>query len=403
MQALVVNPPTHTLPDGTTDLVYDIGWSVTTADDYRAAIENARTGDFDAVILREPSSHADDPSAYTEFNTLMRVIDSQRIATLMLSDNPAAKPTDSRSLVEVVGCDIPRAELRGRLAMIERYHGLLRLMERELHSMEKVSRRLSDHFHEMDQELQLAGRLQRDFLPDLRKPIGNIQFATLYRPASWVSGDMFDVFRIDETHTGIYLADAVGHGMAASLLTMFIKRAITPKRVDGDSYTIVSPSDIMRSLNDALADQELPNCQFVTAWYGLINHETLTMEYARGGHPYPMLATADGIVSELKSPGGLLGISPGMEFTSRTTQLQPGDKVLIYTDGVELAFQGNNGHRLDSQSYRRVFESLASRPIEEIIRGLEDRLDDDAESDKPRDDVTVVGMEILPRRNPALA
>ena len=134
-------------------------------------------------------------------------------------------------------------------------------------------------------------RLQRDFLPRITGPIENVGIATIYRPASSVSGDIFDIFRIDEDHTGFYIADAVGHGMAASLLTMFIKRAIVPKRVDGNDYVILTPSETLTNLNDALADQSLPNYQFVTACYGLINHRTLTLQYARGGHPYPLLIT----------------------------------------------------------------------------------------------------------------
>ena len=261
--------------------------------------------------------------------------------------------------------------------------------------MERLSKHLNQHFCEVDEELRLAGRLQRDFLPDIHKPIGNVRIATVYRPASWVSGDMFDVFRIDEEHTGIYLADAVGHGMAASLLTMFIKRSIVPKRVDADRYAVVSPSEVMAALNDALADQSLPNCQFVTACYALLNHKTLTLQYARGGHPYPILITAGGVVREMKASGGLLGLFKGEEFSVFETRLQPGDKVLFYTDGVELAFQNQGEASLDTTSYQRAFESLAGLPVETMMQRIETRLDAESGSLNPRDDVTIVGLEVL--------
>src|SRR6185295_2848496 len=165
-----------------------------------------------------------------------------------------------------------------------------------------------------------------DFLPNTREPVGGLKFATVFRPATWVSGDMFDVFRIDEENIGVYIADAVGHGLAAGLLTMFIKRAITPKRIDAGSYSVLNPSEIMVALNDVLTEQSLPQCQFVTACYALINHRTLHLQYARGGHPYPVLITAEGIVSEVKTPGGLLGISKGEDFPSHHSVLQRGDK-----------------------------------------------------------------------------
>ena len=410
MQVLVVNPPQQALPEGTTELLQDAGWEFTTATDYRSAIETARTGTVDAVIMVQPDhcppADRSGDKTYSEFNSLVRLIDAQRIAAVMLSDDYATAGGNSHSLLEVVDRGISLPELRGRLAMIDRYHGLLRRLEQELHNMEQLSKRLNNHFREVDQEMRLAARLQRDFLPDLRKPIGNIRFATVFRPASWVSGDMFDVFRIDEEHTGVYLADAVGHGMAASLLTMFIKRAIVPKRVEGDGYTIVDPAEILATLNDALADQSLPDNQFVTACYALINHRTLTFRYARAGHPYPIMLAKDGVVSELKSTGGLLGLSAGGQFPAFETRLEPGDKILFFTDGVELMFQKESAQGSpdpkspkappDTQSYPGVFESLSALPIDEMMRQIDTRLDEETGSTSPRDDVTIVGMEVLP-------
>jgi len=395
MQVLVIDAPKGSLPEGTIDLLGDIGWHITQAADFRAALEQAKTGAIDAAILSEPHHDLTPDRQPTEFHELLRMLDAQRIAALMLSDRSTSSRADSRSLIEVVDRRISQAELRGRLAMIERYHGLLKRMEQELRNMERLSKRLNEHFREVDQELRLAGRLQRDFLPDLRKPVGNVRIAAVFRPASWVSGDMFDVFRIDEEHTGIYVADAVGHGMAASLLTMFIKRSIIPKRVHANLHTVIGPSEVMTALNDALADQSLPNCQFVTACYALLNHKTMTLQYARGGHPYPILITTAGMVSEMKASGGLLGLFKGEEFPVFETRLRPGDKVLFYSDGVELAFQEQGDALTDTKSYQRAFQSLAGLSIEAMMQQIEALLDAESGSLNPRDDVTIVGLEVL--------
>jgi len=389
MQVLLVSPPGQPLPEGASDLLKEIGWSSVHAGDFEHAIEAAQKGNIDAAIVNEPR-----PPEGASFHSFVRLLDAKRIAAVVLADDPQRGPDDGHSLVEVVRRDISLAELRGRLAMIERYHTLLARLEQELRNMERLSKRLNEHFNEIDQEMRLAGRLQRDFLPDLRKPYGNLQFSSVYRPATWVSGDMFDVFRVDEDHTGVYVADAVGHGMAASLLTMFIKRAITPKRIENDRYTVLNPSEIMAALNDALTDQALPNCQFVTACYALINHRTLKLQYARGGHPYPLLVTSGGVVSELKSSGGLLGLFKGEEFATYETQLEPGDKLLFYTDGVELAFQAENA-TFDFEAYQKFFESVAHLGIEQVMRAVDAQLDGEAGSLNPRDDVTILGCEVL--------
>ncbi len=397
VQVLLVNSPERNLPEGTTDLVRSIGWDITLARNYRAAVEAAGSGSIDAVIMAAPDKTALPDDRPTDFEAFLRVVNAQRIAGVMVTDRPGETPSKVHSLIDTVDREITLAELRGRFAMIEHYHGFVKRMERELNNMQRLGKRLNQHFREVDQEMRLAGRLQRDFLPDVSEPIGNVRFATVYRPASWVSGDMFDVFRIDEDTTGFYVVDAVGHGMAASLLTMFIKRAIVPKRVDGDGYTVLTPSETLAALNDVLTDQSLPNCQFVTACYGLLNHRTLMLQYARGGHPYPILITADGIVSDLKALGSLLGIFKGEEFPTIETQLHPGDKLLLYTDGLELVFQSSDAESLDTRAYHRVLKQLADRPVQHMMMHIESELDRESGSLDPHDDVTIVGLEILHR------
>ncbi len=394
MQVLVVDPPGSGLPDETVGVLRQSGWDITPAADYGQALELARTGSVDAVLISEPANTSNNNELPSSFNNLLRTIETQGLAAVMVSDKPDSRPGNPKTLIERVHRDVSPGELRGRFAMIERYQAHFKQVEQELRNMERLGKQLNQHFLEVDQEMRLAGRLQRDFLPQLQKPIGNVRFASLFRPASWVSGDIFDVFRIDEQHTGFYVADAVGHGMAASLLTMFIKQALVPKRVEGESYAVLTPSETLAHLNDALAEQELPNCQFITACYGLLDHRTWTFQYARAGHPYPILFTSDGAVSELKSGGGLLGLFQGAEFPTGETQLHPGDKLLLYTDGMELAFQ-EESKGLDSTAYRRTFDAFANLPIDEMIRSIEAALEQDTGSLSPQDDVTIVGAEIL--------
>ncbi len=395
MQVLLVNPPGYALPPGTADLLSDLGCEITQTADYRQALEHARGEPTDAVLLTEPGHEAAVDDSNGEFARLVKLIDSRRIAGVIFSDRPGRHLSRPGSLLEVVDRNVSPAELRGRIATIDRYHGVLTRLERRLDNMERLGKRLSQHFREVEQEMQLAGRLQRDFLPRITEPIRNARFATVYRPASWVSGDMFDVFRIDEDHTGFYITDAVGHGMAASLLTMFIKRAIVPKRIEGERYTILTPSQTMGTLNEALASQSLPNCQFVTAFYAILNHNTLELRYARGGHPYPLLLTPDGQVSELKVAGGLLGLFKEEEFPTESVTLKPQDKLILYTDGLEFAVPSGADEPPEAPAYQSLFAPLADLPIQELMSQIEARFDGQACSLNPADDVTILGLEIL--------
>ncbi|MEE9296119.1 MAG: SpoIIE family protein phosphatase [Phycisphaerae bacterium] len=388
MRVLLVGPAEE-LPGGFEGLLAANDWSVDRAPDIASATQKVNDCKTDAIILSSRNS----PSR--EADSFLRFVDSRRVAALVVGAESGGAPAAADSLIDLAGGNITKEELTRRLDLLTRFQSHLRRMERELERMQKLGKRLNQHFREIDDELRLASRLQRDFLPRDIKAIGPLHFCTVYRPASWVSGDIFDIQRLDEKHVGFYLADAVGHGMAAGLLTMFIKRSMVTKRLTGDAYELVEPGAVLQHLNDVLADQSLPNCQFVTGVYCLVNIETLVMRFARGGHPYPMLIGSDGRITELKSTGGLMGLSPDLECPTGQVQLQRGDKVLLYTDGFEGAFSdfaaGADDHR---RGYRVLIESLARCGVSELVARLNEALDLQDGSLRPEDDVSVVAMEV---------
>ena len=147
--------------------------------------------------------------------------------------------------------------------------------------------------------------------------------------------------------------------------------------------------------DESLAGQSLPQCQFVTAFYAILNHKTLELRYARGGHPYPILLTPEGQVSELRVAGGLLGLFKGEEFPTATVKLKPQDKLILYTDGLEFAFPSEADEPTAAIAYQHVFAPLADLPIQELLTQVESRFDDQAGSLNPTDDITILGLEIL--------
>src|SRR2546428_9984628 len=175
--------------------------------------------------------------------------------------------------------------------------------------------------------------------------VGRVRSHTLFRPAGYVSGDLYDVMRLDERNVGFYLADAVGHGLPAALLTMFVKQALQTREITpgGDGYRLLDPSETMRRLNNRLIDQNLSHATFATALYGTIDVDTLRLTVSRAGHPSPIILRADGRAEALEPEGSLLGIFPDETYDSCTTQLHPGDRVIAYTDGVEVAFWATSG------------------------------------------------------------
>ena len=252
------------------------------------------------------------------------------------------------------------------------------------------------HFfmNRIDEELRLAARLQQDFLPKILPQVGPVHFHTLFRPAGYVSGDLYDIMRLDERRIGFYIADAVGHGMPAALLTMFIKHALVTKEIAGNQYRLLGPGESLGRLNTDLIEQNLSQAAFATALYGIIDVQTLAVTLARAGHPVPYVLRAGGAVEPVECDGPLLGIFPDEPFHCVTVTLAPGDRLLLYTDGIEVAFCDDTEGPVDSQRWRQELLDRKHLPTDDLLRDFSDRLDAERGSLTPKDDLTVIVLEV---------
>jgi sigma-B regulation protein RsbU (phosphoserine phosphatase) len=244
----------------------------------------------------------------------------------------------------------------------------------------------------MAEQLRVAGLLQRDFLPGQLPDSSRLRWAVIFLPAEWVSGDIYDVARLDEQHIGFYVADVVGHGMPAALLTIFLKQALVMRQTVGNSYRIFSPAEVMKNLNLAMTGQKLSGHQFVTCCYCLLNIDTLQLTYARAGHPYPILTRSGQQPRQLEIQGSLLGIFEQAEFPQQTVQLQSGDKLLLYSDGAEHfigGFRDQTGFKFSDG-----FLKIKDLPIAEIMDNFNTLAQDRKVNPSEADDITAVGLEI---------
>jgi serine phosphatase RsbU (regulator of sigma subunit) len=290
---------------------------------------------------------------------------------------------------EPIACVVPAVPIERYLDRAQEEIDSLRA---EVNVLRRRDETLKFYMHRLDEELRLAARLQQDFLPKQLPQVGNVVFHTLYRPAGYVSGDLYDVMRLDERNVGFYMADAVGHGMPAALLTMFMKNALVTKDISPAGYRLLSPAQTMKRLNDALVEQNLSQATFATAVYGYINAATLRLTFARGGHPSPILLGADGNVQSLEADGSLLGIFPDESFGETTVQLHGGDRVFVFTDGIEVAF--SDDQQMDVQRWRDELLKRRHLSTPDLINDFAENLDRELGSLTPKDDLTMVVLEV---------
>jgi sigma-B regulation protein RsbU (phosphoserine phosphatase) len=238
------------------------------------------------------------------------------------ADNYLLRPFSNRELLTQVQSFLRLKDLYSRL-------------NEKTAEVQLINRQLQQAHHQMDLELGWARRLRQSCRPPALTELPHVRFGVCHRPCGHVGGDFFDLFRLDERHVGFYLADAMSHGVPAGLLTAFLKQSMCFKEIVGTQYRLISPDEMLQRLNRDLVDQALAETPFITMVYAVLNFHDRSVAFARAGHPHPVYVPFDGPPHSWPSPGSLLGVFD-TSFPIQRQKLRPGDKLLLFTDGLGL-------------------------------------------------------------------
>lgn len=183
-----------------------------------------------------------------------------------------------------------------------------------------------------DREVEAAQRIQAAILPEALPSVPGLRIAARYQPMNTMAGDFYDAVHIDERRVGILVADALGHGLAASLIAAMVKVAFSAEVPYADD-----PGAVLSGMNTMLVRPLGRDREFVTACYAVIDFIAGELSYARAGHPPPLVLHPDGSVLTLDEGGTILGKFPGMQYERAFVALPHGSRVVLYTDGITEA------------------------------------------------------------------
>jgi serine phosphatase RsbU (regulator of sigma subunit) len=238
-------------------------------------------------------------------------------------------------------------------------------------------------------ELEKGREIQREFLPNKIPDLPNWEIATCFYPAGQVSGDFYDVFMLPDGNVGLVIADVCDKGVGSalymalfrSLIRVFAEQAIYctgpgPTKI---SATPVSIETISSSANDQMArlgavsstNNYIANlhgreCMYATLFFGVLNPSTGILSYINGGHEPLYVINAGNIKDRLKPTGPAVGLMPDIIFKSQEIQLEPGDLLVGYTDGVTEARSPE-----DEIYTRDRLQSLLTQPLKSATETLE--------------------------------
>jgi len=392
-----------------TDLLEGVGYQVKTADSGPAAVAlleelgdttdcvllDIRLGTRDAspdgvAILKWLKEKSPDVGVImmSAYATIDNAVSSLNLG----ADAYVRKPVNSAELLALVGKSVQHRRLsheKRRLeAMTREQNRFLREKNRELGQR---NRQLQAAYEVIQQDILLAEQLQRSLLPKEFPDVGGVHFAARYMPSGNLAGDFYDVFRLDETHLGFYVADAVGHGVRAALISALVKKSISFKEIGRDSYRLLGPAEVLANLNREIMGDELAEVPFVTAACFLLNVDTCELRYATGGHPCPLLIHPGGRQERLETMGGIVGVFE-QDFEERACGLEVGDRLICYTDGVEHPLGMSVPACIDD--FQEILAEHHHLGLEDMLQAVTDELTGLVDGPGLDDDLVLLGLDV---------
>jgi phosphoserine phosphatase RsbU/P len=235
----------------------------------------------------------------------------------------------------------------------------------------------------LERELALASEIQQRFQPTAPPHITGYELQGISFPCYEIGGDYYDFIEREDGRLVIALGDVSGKGTAAALLMSSLHAAIHAQSASHDSLVAT-----ISAVNRYLADN-IPANRFVTLFYAELDPESGSMAFLNAGHNPPLIVHAAGTVEQLASGGLPLGIKPDAEYREGRTQLQPGDVLVIYSDGVTEAVSPTG----EEFGPTRLYE-VVSRNVEASAAGIRDRIESSltkfAQGTSAADDITLV-------------
>ena len=243
----------------------------------------------------------------------------------------------------------------------------------------------------LQNELDVASKMQQSILPTSFPETSQYEVYGNMVPARNVGGDFFDLIPMDNGRIGLCVADVSDKGVPAALFMMSSRTLLK-----GSAIGMGAPGDVLSEVNTMLTENN-ETMMFVTLVYVLYDPETGALTYANGGHCNPLVVHPDGSSEELALTGGVaLGVMSGLDYQEDQSTLNPGDTLILYTDGVSEAMNAE-GEEFGVERLQQLFAnqppSSARMAIETVLQGVSDFAGGTPQSD----DVTCLVLRRVPR------
>ena len=250
--------------------------------------------------------------------------------------------------------------------------------------------RVTSEKERISTELGLAAKIQTDMLPSTFPAFPErteFDLHAVMNPAKEVGGDFYDYFLMDEDHLALMIADVAGKGVPAALFMMMSKFMLDNRIMESGS-----PEQVLREGNEVILRHNSEG-MFVTVWIGVLEISTGKIIAANAGHEYPIIIHPDGQAELIKDKHGfVLGGMEGMEYKEYELQLEPGSKLLLYTDGLTEATSAE-GELFGTDRILASADESSDISPKEVLENITEAVDDFVGDNEQFDDLTMLCVE----------
>jgi serine phosphatase RsbU (regulator of sigma subunit) len=264
---------------------------------------------------------------------------------------------------------------------------LNRMVNERTRELREANERLQQRDAELRYHMSMAGKIQARLLPEQTPRLPEIESAALYLPLDPLGGDYYDFAMPTDRHLGILIADATGHSIPAAFVALMAHTAFATA-----SHTSTSPARVLAGMNRQL--HGLSGEHFVTAFYGIFDRATRSLTFANAGQPYPYWLRNDSPTAKpLLATGLMLGIMEDADYEEQSVQLQPGDRLLLYTDGLADC-RNAKGEYFGAGGLVEFLSQAGDQSAQSITQRLAARLEE-FRGDRPAtDDITILAAVV---------
>lgn len=319
-----------------------MGYLVTDAASGEEALDLCMQNQYDLVLSDWMMPGMDGP----EFCARFRELGEEQYGYFILLTSKSERSDIAKGLE--VGADdfitkpVNSVELRARLTAGERIVKMQRQLQEKNRQISEALTQIQELYDAIEVDLAEGKRLQQSLVRDRYRDLGQAELSLLLRSSGHVGGDLVGYFPTTGSQIGLYSIDVSGHGITSALLTARLagylsstskEQNLALEKTVGDWFRVKSPHDVVRKLNE-LMFKDIDTEHYFTICLAVVDLRDGLVRMTQAGHPHPAVQRADGKVEYFGDGDLPVGLVPDVDYSSFSFQLHPGDRLLMFSDGV---------------------------------------------------------------------